>query len=69
VPQSGQLLLSGDTLFRLSSFDVPRVPTGTKLKLTFRISGVALCPNHEDCKVREVSAAGQTEWLVGPATR
>lgn len=69
MPQSGQLLLSGETLFRLSSFDVPRVPAGTKLKLTFRISGVALCPSREDCNVQEFSATNKTEWLVGPATQ
>jgi hypothetical protein len=67
MPQSGQLLLPGETLFRLSSFDVPRVPAGTKLKLTFRISGMALCPNGGECKVEEFSASGQTEWHVGRA--
>jgi hypothetical protein len=69
MPQSGQLLLSGETLFRLSSIDVPRVPAGTRVKLSFRISGVALCPNRQQCNEQEFSATSQTEWLVGPANR
>lgn len=63
-PENGQLLLPEETLFRLTTVELPLVADGTLVSVGFTVGGVALCPTDVECDAQPFWASAETTVRV-----